>query len=62
MDILYRPNKELAESLIRNMLEGLLIKHPLFTKNVFSPFMEEVKTVMKRVGKPNASLNCYPYY
>lgn len=45
MDILYRPNKELAESLIKNMLEGLLIKHPLFTKNVFSPFMEEMERI-----------------
>ncbi|ASS96630.1 hypothetical protein [Peribacillus simplex] len=45
MDILYRPNKELTESLIKNMLEGLLIKHPLFTKNVFSPFMDEVERI-----------------
>ncbi|EEM56593.1 hypothetical protein bthur0007_55630 [Bacillus thuringiensis serovar monterrey BGSC 4AJ1] len=45
MDILYRPNKEQAESLIKNMLEGLLTKHPLFTKNVFAPFMEEVERI-----------------
>ncbi|MGA5680825.1 hypothetical protein ACPCHR_24490 [Bacillus bombysepticus] len=45
MDILYRPNKEQAESLIKNLLEGLLIKHPLFTKNVFVPFMEEVERI-----------------
>ncbi|PJN57585.1 hypothetical protein [Bacillus mycoides] len=45
MDILYRPNKELVEALIKNMLEGLLTKHPLFTKKVFVPFMEEVERI-----------------
>ncbi|WP_342715413.1 hypothetical protein AAG068_18600 [Bacillus paramycoides] len=45
MDILYRPNKEQAESLIKNMLEGLLTKHPLFTKNVFVPFMVEIERI-----------------
>ncbi|WP_433775551.1 hypothetical protein [Bacillus wiedmannii] len=45
MDILYRPNKEQAESFIRNMLEGLLTKHPLFTKNIFVPFMEEIERI-----------------
>ncbi|MGM0890302.1 MAG: hypothetical protein ACQEW5_25945 [Bacillota bacterium] len=45
MDILFRPSKELSESLIKNMLEGLLTKHPLFTKNVFSPFMEELERI-----------------
>lgn len=45
MDILYRPNKELVEALIKNMLEGLLTKHPLFTKNIFKPFMEEIERI-----------------
>jgi hypothetical protein len=27
------------------MLEGLLTKHPLFTKNVFVPFMEEIERI-----------------
>lgn len=45
MDILYRPNKELAGTLIISMLEGLLTKHPLLTKNVFSPFMTEIERI-----------------
>ncbi|MDO6632875.1 hypothetical protein [Bacillus thuringiensis] len=45
LDILHRPNKETAESLIRNMLEGLLTKHPLFTKNVFVPFILEIERI-----------------
>ncbi|PGB56851.1 hypothetical protein [Bacillus anthracis] len=47
MDILYRPNKEQAESFIKNMLEGLLTKHPLFTKNVFGPFMIEIERIQR---------------
>lgn len=47
MDILYRPNKEQAESFIKNMLEGLLTKHPLFTKNIFIPFMIEIERIQR---------------
>lgn len=47
MDILYRPNKEQAESFIKNMLEGLLTKHPLFTKNIFGPFMLELERIQR---------------
>ncbi|WP_166695874.1 hypothetical protein [Bacillus cereus] len=47
MDILYRPNKEQAESFIKNMLEGLLTKHPLFTKNIFVPFMVEIERIKR---------------
>lgn len=45
IDILFEPNKELAISLTINMLEGLLAKSPIFTKNVFSPFMEEIARI-----------------
>ncbi|RST76549.1 hypothetical protein D4T97_005150 [Siminovitchia acidinfaciens] len=45
LEILYRPNKEIVQSLMINMLEGLLTKHPLFTKNVFVPFMVEIERI-----------------
>lgn len=45
MDILHKPNKATVESSIINMLEGLLTKHPIFTKNVFGPFMSELERV-----------------
>ncbi|MDA1850287.1 hypothetical protein PDL09_24265 [Bacillus cereus] len=43
MDILHTPNRETVESFIINMLEGLLTKHPIFTKNVFGPFISELE-------------------
>ena len=45
LEILYRPNEEMTRSLIINVLEGLLNKHPLLTKNVFVPFMLEVERI-----------------
>lgn len=45
MDILYKPNEELTRSLIINLLEGLLNKHPLLTKNVFKPFVMEIERI-----------------
>lgn len=45
IDILYEPNKDLTRSLIRNMLEGVLTKSPLYTKDIFSPFMEEIQRI-----------------
>lgn len=45
LEILYRPNKEMVQSLMVNILEGLLTKHPLFTKNVFVPFMVEIERI-----------------
>jgi hypothetical protein len=45
LEILYRPNKEMVLSLMINMLEGLLTKHPLFTKNVFVPFIVEIERI-----------------
>ncbi|MDG0029977.1 hypothetical protein MMB68_10455 [Priestia sp. Y58] len=45
LEILFRPNKEMVESLMINILEGLLNKHPLFTKNVFIPFLVEIERI-----------------
>lgn len=45
LEILYRPNKEMVQSLMINMLEGLLTKHPLFTKKIFAPFMVEIERI-----------------
>ncbi|NHM30973.1 hypothetical protein [Neobacillus terrae] len=45
LEFLYRPSQELARSLIIYVLEGLLIKHPLLTKNVFDPFMSDMERI-----------------
>lgn len=45
LEILYRPNEEITRSLIINVLEGLLTKHPLLTKNVFVPFVVEIERI-----------------
>lgn len=41
-DILYKPKKAETAALILNILDGLLTKHPLFMKEVFKPFVEEI--------------------
>lgn len=41
-DLLLTPNKETARALIRNMLEGLLIKNPVMTKKVFNTLLEDI--------------------
>ncbi|CAM3469089.1 MULTISPECIES: hypothetical protein [Paenibacillus] len=45
IDILFEPNIELAVSLTTSMLEGLLTKSPILSKNVFVPFMEEIERI-----------------
>lgn len=45
LEVLYKPNRELVESLMLNILNGLLTKHPLFTKNVFVPFLIEIERI-----------------
>lgn len=47
LEILYTPNEELTKSLIINVLDGLLNKHPLLTKNVFLPFVLEIERIKK---------------
>lgn len=42
LDILFMPTKENARAHIRNMLEGLLIKSPIFSKDIFDFFMEDI--------------------
>jgi len=39
---LYKPNKETVRSLIRNILEGLLIKPPFYTQKVISEILEDL--------------------
>lgn len=39
---LYVPNKETVRSFIRNTLEGILIKPPLFSKKVFEELIEDL--------------------
>lgn len=41
-DLLSTPNKETARALIRNMLEGLLIKNPVMSKKVFDTLLKDL--------------------
>lgn len=41
-DILYSPNKETARAHIRNMLEGVLVKPPMYSKQVIQMFIENL--------------------
>ncbi|MGG3989717.1 hypothetical protein [Heyndrickxia ginsengihumi] len=42
-DLLSTPNKETVRALIRNMLEGLLVKNPVMSKKVFTMFLEDLE-------------------
>lgn len=51
---LYKPNKETVRSLIRNALEGILIKPPFYTQKVVAEFLEdldEAKTAINSFPK-----------
>lgn len=41
-DLLSTPNKETVRALMRNMLEGLLIKNPVMSKKVFDTILEDL--------------------
>lgn len=41
---LYIPNKETVRAFIRNTLEGILIKPPLFSKRIFEELIEDLAT------------------
>ncbi|MEC0273896.1 hypothetical protein [Peribacillus frigoritolerans] len=41
-DLLSTPNKETVRALIRNMLEGLLVKNPVMSKKVFYTLLEDL--------------------
>ena len=41
-DLLSTPNKETVRALIRNMLEGLLVKNPVMSKKVFATILEDL--------------------
>ncbi len=42
-DLLSTPNQETVRALIRNMLEGLLIKNPVMSKKVFHTIVEDME-------------------
>ncbi|MGG4265800.1 hypothetical protein [Peribacillus simplex] len=42
-DLLSTPNKETVRALIRNMLEGLLVKNPVMSKKVFYTLLEDLE-------------------
>lgn len=54
LEILYKPNKELVYSLIVNISDNLLSKHPLFTKNIFIPFILEIERIKNEFSNQNA--------
>ena len=41
-DLLSTPNKETVRALIRNMLEGLLVKNPILSKKVLDTLLEDI--------------------
>jgi hypothetical protein len=41
-NLLFSPNKETTRSLIRNALEGLLLKPPIFSKNIVNEFVVDL--------------------
>jgi hypothetical protein len=41
-DLLSTPNQETVRALIRNMLEGLLVKNPVMSKKVFDTLLEDL--------------------
>jgi hypothetical protein len=41
-DLLSTPNQETVRALIRNMLEGLLVKNPVMSKKVFETLLEDL--------------------
>lgn len=50
---LYKPNKETVRSLIRNALEGVLIKPPFYTQKVVAEFLEDL-------DEAKAAINTFP--
>ncbi|MGY4796776.1 hypothetical protein ACVNNN_17400 [Lysinibacillus fusiformis] len=42
-DMLVTPNKETVRALIRNMLEGILVKNPIMSKKVFITILEDLE-------------------
>lgn len=42
-DLLLTPNKETVRALIRNSLEGLLVKNPIMSKSVFYTLLEDLE-------------------
>ena len=41
-NILFAPNKETTRACIRNALEGLFLKPPMFSKNIISEFVKDI--------------------
>jgi hypothetical protein len=41
---LHRPNKETVRALIRNTLDGVLIKPPVYTRKIFTEFISDLST------------------
>jgi hypothetical protein len=39
---LYRPNRDTVRSLIRNTLDGVLVKPPIYTKKIFDEFITDL--------------------
>lgn len=48
-DLLYSPNKETVQSLIRNILEGVLTNPPFFSNKIFDLLLQDLAEVKNRI-------------
>ncbi|MEB9406949.1 hypothetical protein COC47_05035 [Bacillus cereus] len=51
LDILFKPNKETVRAHMRNMLEGVFIKPPILSNEIFTSFVEDVASVKDTLVK-----------
>lgn len=51
MDILFNPNKETVRAHMRNILEGVLIKPPILSNEIFTSFVADIDSVKETLVK-----------
>lgn len=58
-DLLYSPNKETAQALIRNILEGVLTNAPFFSNKIFSVFVSDLADIKNKITDDEEALDRY---
>lgn len=53
-DLLYSPNRETVQSLIRNILEGVLTNPPFFSNKIFDTMLLDLAEVKDKIGEPES--------
>ena len=48
-DLLYSPNKDTVQSLIRNILDGVLTNPPFFSNKIFDTFLNDLADVKEKI-------------